>query len=254
MSGSAAGPALALHDVTVSYGKRRALNQLRLIVPSGTCYGIVGPNGAGKTTALAIAVGLRRPHSGTVHIHGVDLWQEQSRAKGMIGFLPADLALPDQLTGREALRYLGMLRGLDARTVEKRASELLTLLGLAPEGTKPIVDYSTGMRKKLGLALAILHGPPLVVLDEPLEAVDPVSTMIIRAIIHRIVAGGRTVILSSHDMPLIEQLCDRLAMIDDGRLVASGSIRDVLGRDTLTEMFAAQLGFSTAPLIELDWL
>lgn len=102
--------ALALDDVTLSYGGRRAVDHLSLEVPSGSLYGVVGPNGAGKTTALAIAAGMRRPDSGTVHVHGVNLWREQSRAKRLIGVLPDGLALPEQLTGREALRYLGMLR------------------------------------------------------------------------------------------------------------------------------------------------
>ena len=227
--------ALTLDDVTVSYGGRRAVDHLSLEIPRGALYGVVGPNGAGKTTALAVAVGMRRPDSGTVHVYGVNLWREQARAKRLIGVLPDGLALPEQLTGREALRYLGMLRGLDARIVEQRSAGLLAVLGLAAEQGKLIAEYSTGMRKKIGLALALLRRPRLLVLDEPLEAVDPMSALTARAILRRFVAGGGTVLISSHVMPLVEQLCDHVAMIHEGRLVAQGKITEVRGTRSLEE-------------------
>lgn len=246
--------ALTLDDVTVSYGARPAVDHLNLEIPQGSLYGVVGPNGAGKTTALAVAVGMRRPDSGTVRVHGMNLWREQSRARRLIGVLPDGLALPEQLTGREVLRYLGMLRGLDARIVEQRSAGLLAVLGLAVEQGKVIADYSTGMRKKIGLALALLHRPRLLVLDEPLEAVDPVSALTARAILLRFVAGGGTVVLSSHVMPLVEHLCDHVAMIHQGRLVAQGQVTEVLGARSLEDVFVGRLGVSAPDLGELDWL
>ena len=246
--------ALTLDDVTVSYGGRRAVDHLSLEIPRGALYGVVGPNGAGKTTALAVAVGMRRPDSGTVHVHGVNLWREQVRAKRLIGVLPDGLALPEQLTGREALRYLGMLRGLDARIVEQRSAGLLAVLGLAAEQGKLIAEYSTGMRKKIGLALALLRRPRLLVLDEPLEAVDPMSALTARAILRRFVAGGGTVLISSHVMPLVEQLCDHVTMINEGRLVAQGRITEVLGTRSLEDVFAGRLGAPAPCLGELDRL
>ena len=145
--------------------------------------------------------------------------------------------MPERLTGREVLTYLGLLRGLDPRSVAERAEELLEVLELDDAERTLVIDYSTGMRKKIGLATALLHAPRLLVLDEPFEAVDPVSAATIKSILLRFVAAGGSVVLSSHVMALVEQLCDHVAVIADGRVVAAGPLDEVRGGGTLEEAF-----------------
>src|SRR5580700_11310105 len=147
-------PALQFAGLTKRFGENVAVDHIDLVVPPGSFFGLVGPNGAGKTTSLSMAVGLLRPDGGTVRIFGHDVWADPVTAKALIGVLPDGLALPDRLTGREILRYLGLLRGLPRDVVEQRTGELLTVLELDGAETTPVADYSTGMRKKITLATA----------------------------------------------------------------------------------------------------
>src|SRR5699024_8597051 len=154
-------------------------------------------------------------------------WENPQAAKRIVGVLPDDLSVPERLTGRELLTYTGLLRGIDRAVVDERAQELLTVLGLADAEHTLVVDYSAGMRKKIGLAVALLHAPSLLVLDEPFEAVDPVSASTIRSILQRFVSSGGAVVFSSHVMALVEQLCSDVAVIAHGRVVASGPLERV---------------------------
>jgi hypothetical protein len=178
-------------------------------------------------------------------------------AKALIGVLPDGMALPDRLSGREVLLYLGLLRGMPRKIVTERADELLRVLELdGAEGTA-VVDYSTGMRKKITLATALLHNPRLLLLDEPFEAVDPVSAATVRTILQRFVAGGGSVIFSSHVMALVERLCDHVAVIAKGQVVASGPLDEVRGGQSLDDAFvhivgARLLGWVTGPLLTGD--
>ena len=183
--------ALEFDGLFKRFGDHVAVDHIDLIVPAGSFFGLVGPNGAGKTTSLSMAVGLLRPDGGTVRIFGHDVWADPVAAKTLIGVLPDSLALPDRLTGREILRYLGLLRGLPRDVVEQRAGELLTVLELDDAEGTAVVDYSTGMKKKITLATALLHSPRLLLLDEPFEAVDPVSAATVRTILQRFAAGDR---------------------------------------------------------------
>src|SRR5688572_25389019 len=150
-------PALLLAGLTKTFGDNTAVDRVDLTVPAGSFFCLVGPNGAGKTTALSMAVGLLRPDAGNAAVFGVDMWSDPVRAKALIGVLPDNLALPERLTGRELLTYLGQLRGLDPAAVTKRTRELLEVMDLEHAERTLIVDYSTGMRKKIGLATALLH-------------------------------------------------------------------------------------------------
>jgi len=205
--------ALEFAGLFKQFGDNVAVDHVDLQVPSGSFFGLVGPNGAGKTTSLSMAVGLLRPDGGTAAIFGRDVWRDPVAAKALIGVLPDGLALPDRLTGHEVLLYLGLLRGMSRETTVQRAEELLSVLELDAADGVPVVDYSTGMRKKITLATALLHNPKLLVLDEPFEAVDPVSAATIRTILPRFVAGGGSVIFSSHVMALVERLCDHVAVL-----------------------------------------
>ncbi|HEY6493325.1 MAG TPA: ABC transporter ATP-binding protein [Trebonia sp.] len=236
------------------FGDHVAVDHIDLVVPAGSFFGLVGPNGAGKTTSLSMAVGLLRPDGGTAKIFGHDVWADPVAAKTLIGVLPDGMALPDRLTGREILRYLGLLRGLPRDVVEQRAAELLSVLELGDAETTAVVDYSTGMRKKITLATALLHSPRLLLLDEPFEAVDPVSAATIRTILQGFTAAGGSVIFSSHVMALVERLCDHLAVLAGGRVVASGSLDEVLDGQSLEDAFVHIVGARSAGVEGLSWL
>lgn len=246
--------AIELRGLRKVFGRTVAVDHVDLTVPAGSFFGLVGPNGAGKTTSLSMAVGLLRPDSGGARIFGADVWTSPDQAKAMVGVLPDGLPLPDRLTGRELLTYLGLLRGMDPTTVAQRADELLHVLELTGADHTLVVDYSAGMRKKIGLAAALLHAPRLLVLDEPFEAVDPVSASTIRTILIRFVEAGGAVVLSSHVMALVEQLCSHIAVINQGRVVAVGTVAGVRGGGTLEEAFVRLVGRTTSGGEGLEWL
>ncbi|MFG2037862.1 ABC transporter ATP-binding protein [Dactylosporangium sp. NPDC048998] len=247
--------ALEICGLGKRFGDKVAVDGIDLAVPQGSFFGLVGQNGAGKTTTLAMAVGLLRPDRGTARIFGADVWADPRRAKALVGVLPDGLAMPERLTGREVLTYLGLLRGLPKDVVAERAAELLTVLELDDAGSTLVIEYSTGMRKKIGLATALLHAPRLLVLDEPFEAVDPVSAAAIKTMLRGFVAGGGSVVLSSHVMALVEQLCDHVAVVDKGKVVAAGALDEVRGARSLEETFVGLVGGErTAVKGELSWL
>jgi ABC-2 type transport system ATP-binding protein len=237
--------AFALEGLTKRFGDFTAVDAVELSVPTGSFFGLVGPNGAGKTTMLSMAVGLIRPDAGTSLIHGFDVWLEPVAAKTALGVLPEGDYLPRRLTGAELLTYIGLLRGLDASMVADRADELLRVLDLTGASGTVVADYSTGMRKKIALAVALLHGPRVLVLDEPFESVDPVSAATIRSILDGFISTGGTIVFSSHVMPLVEALCDHLAVVAEGRIVAAGTLDEVRGGQSLDAAFAQLVGADT---------
>jgi ABC-2 type transport system ATP-binding protein len=160
----------------------------------------------------------------------------------------------DRLSGAELLAYHGLLRGMAADVVDQRARELLEVLELGVDNRTLVVDYSAGMKKKIGLACALLHGPRLLVLDEPFEAVDPVSAALIRDILHRYVSGGGTVVFSSHVMEVVERLCSHVAILAEGRIVVAGTLGQVRGEKSLEDVFVQVVGGRTATGSELAWL
>ncbi|GLZ77755.1 ABC transporter ATP-binding protein [Actinorhabdospora filicis] len=246
--------ALRLTGLTKRFGDKTAVDGLDLTVPAGSFYGLVGLNGAGKTTTLSMAVGLLRPDAGTSNVFGVDVWSDPTTAKALLGVLPDSLGLPERLTGREVLTYLGLLRGLDKSTVEERAAELLAVLELDGAEKTLVSEYSTGMRKKIGLAVALLHAPKLLVLDEPFEAVDPVSALTVRRILRRFTDGGGSVVMSSHVMALVEQLCDHVAVVDKGRVPLSGTVAEVKAGRGLEDVFVDLVGGGVDGAEGLAWL
>jgi ABC-2 type transport system ATP-binding protein len=247
-------PALALSGLTKRFGETTAVDAVDLTVPAGSFFGLVGPNGAGKTTALSMAVGLLRPDAGTARIFGTDVWADPVAAKRLVGVLPDGLAMTERLTGREMLTYLGRLHGIPRDVLEQRIDELLGVLDLERAHRTLVLGYSAGMRKKIGLATALLAAPKLLVLDEPFEAVDPVSAATIRAILRRFVAGGGSVVLSSHVMPLVEQLCDTVAVMNQSRVVAAGPLDDVRAGRSLDDAFVELVGARVNGTEELAWL
>ena len=247
-------PALSLVALTKTFGTKRAVDHLDLQVRPGILFGLVGPNGAGKTTTLSMATGLLRPDTGTASVLGHDVWQDPPRAKALMGVLPDGLRLFDRLSGRELLRYVGLLRGVAVPDIESRSAELLDALALTEDAETLVVDYSAGMSKKIGLACALIHAPRLLVLDEPFEAVDPVSGQRIRTILRSFAQGGGTVVLSSHVMELVENLCDELAVVARGRVLANGTVDAVRAGESLQQRFLDLVGVRAVDTEELAWL
>ena len=247
------GDTIIATNVVKRYGTLTAVDDVSLTVGDGEFFGILGPNGAGKTTLLSMAVGLLRPDRGTACVLGQDVWSASGAgpAKRLIGALPDGLALPQRLTGRELLTYLGLLRGMTEDVVRDRTTELLDVLDLTHAERTLIADYSTGMRKKIGLATALLHGPRLLVLDEPFEAIDPVSAAEVRAILDGFIAAGGTVVLSTHVMALVEQVCDHVAVMARGQILRTGTLAAVRGGQSLESAFAELVG--AAPARGLSW-
>ncbi|WP_345631948.1 ABC transporter ATP-binding protein [Rugosimonospora acidiphila] len=247
-------PALALRGLVKRFDAKLAVAGVDLDVPTGSFYGLLGPNGAGKTTCLSMAVGLLRPSQGRAHVLGHDVWTDPVEAKRRLGVLPDSVRMFDRLSGPELLAYQGLLRGMPPAQIDARSRELLDVLGLADAGRTLVVDYSAGMKKKIGLACALLHAPRLLVLDEPFESVDPVAGSLIRDILHRYVEGGGTVIFSSHVMEVVEKICSHVAILADGRIKAVGTLNEVRAGRDLEDVFVQVVGGRVATGEELTWL
>ena len=244
---------LAIEGLVKRFGDNTAVDGISLEVRAGSFFGIVGPNGAGKTTTLSMVTGLLRPDAGTVRINDIDAWADPRAAKQATGVLPDRLRLFDRLTGAQLLYYSGALRGLDSRTVRERSTDLIAAFGLEDAIDRLVADYSAGMTKKIALACAMIHAPRLLVLDEPFESVDPVSAANLTEILERYVAGGGTVVLSSHGMDLIERVCDSAAIIVGGRVLAAGTLDEVRAGQTLEDRFVELAGGRKAAE-GMEWL
>ena len=249
----ASDAALALRGVTKVFGQTRAVDGIDLTVPAGTFYGLVGPNGAGKTTTLSMIAGLLRPDRGEISVNGVDAVTDAVRAKSMMGVLPDRLRTFDRLTGRQLLYYYGVLRGLSPSVVESRTADLARAFDLTDALGRVVSDYSVGMSKKVMLAGALIHSPRVLVLYEPFESVDPVSSSVILDILGTYVDHGGTVILSSHGMDLVERVCSRVAVIVAGQVLAEGTIDEVRGELTLEQRFV-ELAGGLSDVEGLEWL
>ncbi|WP_416447124.1 ABC transporter ATP-binding protein [Leucobacter sp. HNU] len=239
--------------LTKNYGQVAAASDVSIQVHAGSFTGIVGPNGAGKTTTLSMISGLNRPTSGRITVRDIDVWADGPAAKRLIGTLPDRLRLFDRLTGAQLLYYTGILNGVREDAVATRAAELAEAFGLGSAMDRLVSDYSAGMQKKIGLACAMIHAPEVLVLDEPFEAIDPVSASNVTDILEKFVAGGGSVIMSSHSLDLIQRVCDHVAVIVDGSVIAQGTVDAVRDGMSLEERFAHLTGESGAEK-GLQWL
>jgi ABC-2 type transport system ATP-binding protein len=246
-------PALTARGLAKAFGQKIAVAEVNIDVPRGSFFGIVGPNGAGKTTTLRMATGLLRPDRGQVWIDGIDVWADPIAAKSRIGVLPEDLSLFERLRGRELLEFHGLLRNMPIESVRSRSAELLDFLGLTDAADAMVIDYSHGMRKKLVLAAALLHGPRVLFLDEPFEAIDPVSARAIRSVLEDFTGGEGTIVFSSHVMELVERMCDHVAVMVEGRIAWAGPIDVLRAGGSLEDAFVALVG-EPAERQGLAWL
>jgi len=218
---------ILLENLTKRYGDFTAVDGIDLEVEAAQIFGLLGPNGAGKTTTLRMIAGILKPDSGRVIVAGHDNVIEPIEARKILGFVPDRPFVYDKLTGAERLRFSAGLYGLEGAEVEARIDELLMLWDLAPWKDQLVESYSHGMRQKLIISSALIHRPRVLVVDEPMVGLDPRSAWLLKDVLRKFADNGGTALVSTHTLELAESLCDRLAVIDRGRVMASGSIDDL---------------------------
>ncbi len=247
-------PAIATRGLHKRFGDHVAVGSLDLDVPVGSFCGLVGPNGSGKTTTLRMVAGMLRPDAGQVWVGGHDTWTDTLAVRQLLGVVPDPLNLFDRLTARELLAHLGRLRGLPRAEVDARSEQLLAVMDLTDAADDQIGGYSHGMRKKTAISAAVLHRPAVLLLDEPFEGVDPVSAVAVRSMLDRYRAAGGTVVFSSHAMDLVDRMCDYVAVMAKGTLLAAGPIEALRGEGRLEDVFISMIGAAPVDPTSLAWL
>ena len=238
---------IRLEQLTKRYGAFTAVEGIDLEIPRGTLYGFLGPNGAGKTTTMRMIAGILRPTSGRVEVAGVDVVKDPIRAKTHLGFIPDRPYVYDKLSGAEFLRFVAALYGQDGLEIERRIDELLELFELSRWKDELTETYSHGMRQKLIISSALVHRPSVIVVDEPMVGLDPRSAHLLKQIFRHFVDHGGTVLMSTHTLEVAEAMCDRIAIIQGGRIAASGTMTEIReqtssGNATLEELFLRLTG------------
>jgi ABC-2 type transport system ATP-binding protein len=246
-------PAILVRQLKKSYGNKAAVDGVDLEVPRGSFFGFLGPNGAGKSTTIRMLTGLIPADSGSIEILGFRLPEEDLEIKRRIGLVPDESLLFDRLTGLEFLEFVGRMYGLPRSTALERARDLLDLFQLAAD-RKIIAEYSKGMRKRVAMAASLIHHPELFLMDEPFEGVDAVGARLMKDILAGQVSRGATIFLTSHVLEVVERLCDRVAIINEGRIVTSGTLEDLrAGGESLEDAFVRIVG-ADQPVERLGWL
>jgi ABC-2 type transport system ATP-binding protein len=218
---------IELKSLTKNYGSFTAVDSIDLRVPDGELFGFLGPNGAGKTTTLRMIAGILQPTSGTIHLAGIDLDKDPLAAKSKLGFIPDRPFIYEKLTGAEFLRFVAGLYGQDGVKVEHRGRELMALFDLEDWADELVESYSHGMRQKLIISSAFIHRPQVIVVDEPMVGLDPKATRILKDLFREYVRRGNTIMMSTHTLEVAENLCDRIAIIQSGRIRAVGTIAEL---------------------------
>ena len=228
-------------DLVKRFGEKTAVDQVTFQVSAGEVFGFLGPNGAGKTTTIKMIVGLLQPTSGSVEVAGFDLQEQPLQAKAVCGYLPDTPNLYPKLTARELLRFVGDLYEINNEQIERRSQEMLNLFELADAADDPIDTYSHGMQQKTALASALLHDPKVLVMDEPTVGLDPRSARLIKDILRQLAERGAAIFLSTHILEIAERMCDRIGIIDDGKLIAVGTMQELRasgkGETSLEDIF-----------------
>jgi ABC-2 type transport system ATP-binding protein len=223
-------PLLELDRLIKSFGALRAVDGVSFAVHAGEIYGLLGPNGAGKTTTISMISGLLRPEAGTVKVDGAPFWSDPRRAKALMGVVPQDLALYEELTAAENLEFWGRIAGLDHQAARARSAELLEALALTDRARDAVKTFSGGMKRRVNLGCALLHRPRLLLLDEPTVGIDPQARLKILEFIRRLRDTGTAVLYTTHYLEEAETLCSRLGIIDHGRMLAEGTVRELQDR------------------------
>ena len=219
--------AVQTHELVKQFADFVAVDHINLRVNRGSFFGFLGPNGAGKSTTIKMLTGLLAPTSGTLSVLGLDITKSPMEVKRRIGVVPEDLNLFERLTGAEMLSFTGRMYGVRTEEIAQRSKELLDLMDLQNEPGKLIIEYSHGMKKKLSLACALIHRPEILFLDEPFEGVDAIASRTLKDLLSRLTTRGMTVFLTSHVLEIVERLCTDIAIIAQGKLLASGSLDEL---------------------------
>jgi ABC-2 type transport system ATP-binding protein len=246
-------PAILVRDLRKYYGYKPAVDGVDLEVPRGSFFGFLGPNGAGKSTTIRMLTGLIPSDGGTVEILGFRLPEQDLEIKRRIGLVPDESLLFDRLTGAEFLEFVGRMYDLSRPVAVERARDLMDLFQLQAD-RKIIGEYSKGMRKRVAMAASLIHHPELFLMDEPFEGVDAVGARLMKDILLDQVKRGATIFLTSHVLEVVERLCDHIAIINDGKIVSSGTLDEVRSSgESLEDVFVRLVG-AKGPVERLDWL
>ena len=235
--------AIVVRDLRKVYGEKAAVDGLNLTVPQGSFFGFLGPNGAGKTTTIRMLMGLAPPTSGTIELLGLPMPDREVEIKSRIGVVPDESLLFDHLTGPEFVEFVGRMYRLPRDVARERARELIALFELDGSSRKLIGEYSKGMRKRVAMAASLIHRPQLFLMDEPFEGVDAVGARLMKDILIDQVRRGATIFLTSHVLEVVERLCERIAIIHDGKIVTEGNISELRsGSESLEDLFVRVVG------------
>jgi ABC-2 type transport system ATP-binding protein len=246
--------AIRAKELRKVYGDKAAVDGLNLEVPRGCFFGFLGPNGAGKTTTIRMLMGLAPPTSGSIDLLGLPMPERALDVKAKIGLVPDESLLFDHLTGLEFVEFVGRMYGLERSMARERARELMALFELDAQPRKMIAEYSKGMRKRAAMAAALIHRPQLFLMDEPFEGVDAVGARLMKEILLDLVRRGATIFLTSHVLEVVERLCQRVAIIAEGRLVMEIDMADLRSAsETLEDAFLRVVGAERGAE-SLDWL
>ncbi len=220
---------VALETISLSknFGKVKAVDNLDLIVKKGEIFGFLGPNGAGKTTTIKLMTGLLKPTSGTVRVMGNDILEDPIEAKANIGLIPDEPQVYEKLSGREFLRFVGNIFNIERNSIEKKAGELLKIFDLSEKADDLIGSYSHGMKQKIAIAGALIHSPRVLFFDEPTVGLDPKSARIIKNILKIRAKAGDCIFISTHILEIAERMCDRIGIIQNGKLIAVGNMDEL---------------------------
>jgi ABC-2 type transport system ATP-binding protein len=240
-----------------SYGAKLAVDRLDLHANPGEIVGFLGPNGAGKSTTVKVITGLIRPDAGRASVCGFDVVQQPLEVKKRLGYVPETPALYDSLTANEYLELISCLHHLDGKSSSARRDELLDLFGLASNANNRLNEFSKGMRQKVVLAAALIHRPDVLILDEPLDGLDANTAMVVKELLKKLAEQGKTIMFSSHILEVVERMCTRIVIINNGRFVASGTaaeIRAGASATTLEEAFSRMTGVRDVGAVTADFL
>ncbi len=238
---------IRMTGLTKRYGKFTAVDAIDLEIRRGELFGFLGPNGAGKTTTMRMIAGILQPTAGRIEIAGDDLARDPIRAKSRLGFIPDRPFVYDKLTGAEFLQFVAALYGQDGEPIERRMAELLDLFELTPWKDELVESYSHGMRQKLIISSALLHKPEVIVVDEPMVGLDPKGQKFLKDLFRAFVERGGTVLMSTHTLDTVEEMCDRIGIIAGGKILACGTMAEIRqrfqgGDQKLEELFLKLTG------------